>query len=304
MPLDPQARHFLELTAGTPPIDSCTPAENRAALAAALDMTGTVTDMYQVEDMKLGRLGRNVPIRVYRPLDARQLPVLVYFHGGGWYMGDLDIADTTARDIASASGVVVVSVDYRLAPENRFPAALDDALSVTCAVLSGDLDDVDHTRVAVGGDSAGGNLAAVVAQELRGEEGLRHQVLIYPATRTDVGATESSRLFAEGHFLTARDMQFYIDTYAGDADRSDPRLAPSVAKNLSGLPSATVITAEFDVLRDEGEDYARAMREAGVPVTLRRFEGQVHPFVYMAGVIDAAAEARLFIGEELKAVLE
>jgi len=218
-------------------------------------------------------------------------------------LGGPDVADTTTRDIAVFGDVVVVSVDYRLAPEHPFPAAVEDALAVTRALLAGQLPGVDPSRVAVAGDSAGGNLAAVVAQQLRDQTGLRHQVLIYPVTQARVGQTESYRQFRDGHFLTARDMQYFFDCYAAGVDPDDPRLSPLAAADLSGLAAATVITAECDPLRDEGEQYAAALRAAGVDVATRRYDGQVHPFVYMSGLIDDAVRAREFIGSQLRQAL-
>ncbi|GAB2457804.1 alpha/beta hydrolase [Jatrophihabitans fulvus] len=299
MPLHPDARSFLDMTAEAPPLDTQTAAQNRADLANAMPLTGEPTPVGDVTDTVLpGRDGHEIAARVYRPHAAGPLPAVVYFHGGGWVLGSPDLADTTTRDLAVHSGAVVVSVDYRLAPEHPFPAAADDAEDATRAVLGGLLEDVDTTRVAVAGDSAGGNLAAVVAQALRGR--LVHQALIYPVTQARVDATPSYREYADGHFLTARDMAYFIDQYAHGVDPDDARLAPATAPDLTGLPSATVVTAECDPLRDEGEAYAAALAAAGVTVTLRRFLGQVHPFVYMGGVIADAAEARRFLGGQLR----
>ncbi|WP_422758520.1 alpha/beta hydrolase [Paenarthrobacter sp. C1] len=231
---------------------------------------------------------------------------MVYFHGGGWVLGDLELADTTARDLAASSGAVLVSVDYRKAPEDIFPAALEDALNVVSAVLDGASGlNVDVRRVAVAGDSAGGNLAAVVAQQLRRHQPrLMHQVLIYPVTDLASADTDSHRDYGDGHFLTSRDLAYFYSTYASDADRTDPRLSPLRNADLNDLPAATVVTAECDPLRDEGEAYALAMADAGTEVTSVRFNGQVHPFFYLGGIIGNALAARRFVGSQLRAAFD
>ncbi|WP_432510976.1 alpha/beta hydrolase [Kineococcus sp. SYSU DK001] len=302
MALHPQAAAFLTMVEGAPPLDSLPVAVNRANLADAIALTGEPTPVHSVEDVQLTGAGRvPVPARVYRPSDEEGLPVVAYFHGGGWVLGNPDLADTTTRDIAVAGGAVVVSVDYRLAPEHPFPAAFDDAVTATRALLDGALDGVDRNRVAVAGDSAGGNLAAATAQALRGHAGLRHQVLIYPVTRGRAGGTDSYRRYGEGHYLTTRDMQYFLDSYAPGGALDDPRLVPSAATDLSGLAPATFVIAECDPLRDDGHSYAAALQAAGVEVTVRQFDGQVHPFLYLAGVIDDARAARDFIGQQLRA---
>lgn len=304
MPLDPQAQAFLDIVAGAPPLDTQTAAANRHDLANALPLTGEPADIASVEDTAIDGPGGAIPVRMYRPHPEQVSGVVVYLHGGGWVLGTLDVFDATVREIAAASHLMAISVDYRLAPEHPFPAALEDAMAVTRAVLSGNVPGADPQRVAVAGDSAGGNLAAVVAQQLRVESGLRHQALIYPVTQARVGLTDSYREFADGYFLTARDMQYFIDAYAAEVDPDDPRLAPAAAGNLTGLAPATVITAECDPLRDEGEAYAAAMQRAGVEVELRRFDGQVHPFVAMGGVIDDASVARRYLADRIASALK
>lgn len=300
MTLHPQAKAFLDLVSAAPPLDTQTPEQNRQDLLNALPLTGKPANVHAVEDREIPGPAGPIPVRVYTPRPGREpRGGVAYFHGGGWVLGDLDVFDSTARDIALAGDIVVVTVDYRLAPESPFPAAIEDALAVTRSMLAGSVDGVNKDLVAVAGDSAGGNLAAVVAQELRTEPGLRHQVLVYPVMQALVGSTPSYREFAEGHFATRRDMQYFFDCYAPDVDPMDPLLAPLINPNLSGLPSATIITAECDPLRDEGEMYAGLLQTAGNSVLLRRFDGQVHPFVAMGGVIDDALEARRMIGERL-----
>ncbi len=299
----PDARKFLQIAAGAPPLDTQTAEQNRADLDKAVHLTGTKTAVRGVEDLTI--LG--VPVRVYHPVASKEpMPAVVYLHGGGWVLGDVELADTTARDLSACSGAVLISVDYRRAPENIFPAALEDALSVVLAVLDGKSGlDIDVRRVAVAGDSAGGNLAAVVAQEVRGHKPpLVHQVLIYPVTDMASNDTDSHSGYGEGHFLTNRDLEYFYSTYAPDADRADPRLSPLRNADLDCLPPATVVTAECDPLRDQGEAYAHAMAEAGTPVTSVRFNGQVHPFFYLGGIIGDALAARRFVGSQLRAAFD
>jgi acetyl esterase len=302
--LDMHAQQFLDMVAGAPALDTQTAERNRADLRAALPgLVGPAAPMAAVEDATVSGAQGEIPVRVYRPTSASDLPVVVYLHGGGWVLGEAALFDTTVRDLALYSGAVVVNVDYRRAPEHRFPAAAEDALAVAEAIINGDIGGIDGSRLALAGDSAGGNLAAVTAQAMRGRAQLRHQALIYPVTQARVGATASYREYADGHFLTARDMQYFFDCYAPGADPDDPQLAPLAASDLSGLAPATVITAECDPLRDEGEAYAHALRSAGVETVLRRFDGMVHPFFALAGVMPTANTARQFVGERLRDAL-
>ncbi|GAA4901667.1 acetyl esterase [Actinomycetospora succinea] len=302
MPLHPQAAALLDIVGGGPLLADQSVAQNRADLEQAIPLTGDATELHAVDDIVISAPHGPIPARLYRTRADPQ-PVLVCFHGGGWVLGDLEIADTTARDVAAAGEIAVLSVDYRLAPEHVYPAAHVDAVAATRAVLAGEVPGVDPSRVAVGGDSAGGNLAAHVAQELRGEAGLRHQVLVYPVTQAEVGSTASYREFDDGYFLTGASMRYFFDTYAPDGAPDDARLAPASNPDLRGLPAATVVTAELDPLRDEGEAYADALEAAGVAVERRRFDGQFHPFLYLAGSLDAAGEARRFIGKALRVAL-
>jgi acetyl esterase len=211
-----------------------------------------------------------VRVRLFRPLEG-DLPLIVYLHGGGWAIGSLNSFDAVCRALANRAGAIVASVDYRLAPEHPYPAALDDSL----AAFDWLLQEIAHTQVAVGGDSAGGALAAIVARERR--EQVDMQLLVYPVC--DAGQdTASYARFAEGFGLTAATMHRFWSLYAGEGDRSDPRLCPLVAEDLAGLPPAHVVLADHDVLHDEGEAYARRLQEAGVPVTLCRYPGTIHGF--------------------------
>ena len=219
----------------------------------------------------------------------------MYFHGGGWVIGSLETHDGTCRELAAGAGCVVVSVDYRLAPEHRYPAAAEDCYAATrwCAEHAAELA-IDARRIAVGGDSAGGNLAAVVAQMARdrGGPGLVLQLLVYPVTDHDFG-TASYRDNAAGYLLTAADMRWFWGHYLGDdtARGAEPYASPLRAASLAGLPPALVITAELDPLRDEGEAYARALEAAGVAAKLHRYDGMIHGFFGMSAIMDQAVAA-------------
>ena len=231
-------------------------------------------------------------------------PLLVWFHGGGFVLGDLDSADQSARMLCRHGDLHVLSVDYRLAPENPFPAAVDDAVAaVGWAQEHARALGADHTRVAVGGDSAGGNLAAVAAAQRRDEPAPMAQLLAYPATDM-VTRFPSIDRFADGYFLTEADTNWFIDHYAGEADRSDPRMSPLLADDLRGLAPAMVVTAAFDVLRDNGEAYAYAMRAAGVPVVLRRVPRLIHGFINTVGINRASYEATVGVATSFRTMLE
>jgi acetyl esterase len=229
---------------------------------------------------------------VYTPAGEGPLPVVVYFHGGGWVIGDLEVVDQPCRQLASAAGAIVVSVDYRLAPEHRYPAAFDDSYAATvwvgahAAEIGG-----DPARLAVAGDSAGGNLAAAVALAARDRGGpeLAAQLLIYPVTDFNFG-TASYQDNREGYLLTKGSMQWFWAHYLGAQDLDkDPYACPLRADSLVGLPPAYVATSEYDPLRDEGEAYARRLEEAGVAVTAKRFDGMLHGFFWMLAAVPSAA---------------
>jgi acetyl esterase len=235
-----------------------------------------------------------IPVRVYTPAGQAPFPVLVYFHGGGWVIGSVETYDVLCRALTNAAGCIVVSVDYRLAPEHKFPAAAEDAyaaakwVATNAAAVAG-----DAARIAIGGDSAGGNLAAVVALMARdrGAPSLVHQLLVYPVTDAAC-ATVSYRENADGYLLTKAAMHWFWDHYTrSDTDRNQVYASPLRAPTVRGLPPALVITAEFDPLRDEGEAYAARLREAGVPVTVTRYEGMIHGFFGMAAVFDQGKQA-------------
>ena len=256
---------------------------------------GTPLPLHEVRDLTIPTAGGGIRARLYRadPRDADRL--VLYFHGGGWVVGSLDSADSACRFLARHGGASVLSVDYRLAPENRFPAAPDDALAAfRFAVAKAGEWGHDPSLIAVAGDSAGGNLAAVLCQDLRTADEVRpaFQLLFFPVT--DLSTKHPSyRAFAEGFFLTEKQMDWYRGHYLGDHPDDDPRVSPLLAPDLSGLPPAYVAVSGFDVLRDEGEAYARTMAAAGVRVALRRHDRLIHAFVNSTGVGSSSREAFL-----------
>ena len=275
----------------------------RPFLLKLVDFAGPIEQMAKVEDRTVDTSNGPVPIRIYRPILDEILPAVIYFHGGWFFMGDLDTHDRTVRSLANASGCLVVAVDYRLAPEHPCPAAADDAYAVTdwVATNAGKLG-IDPNRISVVGDSAGGNLAAVVALRARDRSGpkLAFQALIYPVTDASLD-TPSWREFAEGPVLTHKGGVLAWDRYVpNQTDRQHPDVSPLHAPDLSGLPPALVITAEFDGLRDEGEAYAEGLKRAGVPVTLTRYPGMVHGFFTMAGKIDDGRKAINEVAQALR----
>ena len=305
MGVDPQARALLDqVTAmGAPALHTLPVAEARQAIAAMSALQGTPEPIAQVENRRIPGPAGELPIRIYTPAGSAPLPVLVYFHGGGWVIGNLETHDGTCRTLANGAGCVVASVDYRLAPEHRFPAAVEDAYAATAWVSShASALNGDAARVAVGGDSAGGNLAAVVALMARdrGAPRLAYQLLVYPVIDAACD-TASYRDNAEGYFLT-RDMMlwFWGHYLGGDSNRRHPYHSPLRADHLSGLPPAFVITAEFDPLRDEGEAYAERLRAAGVPVQLTRYSGMVHGFFGLGAVLDQAKVAMAEVTASLR----
>ena len=230
------------------------------------------------------------------------MPILVYFHGGGWIYGDLDSHEGMCCELANRGDFAVASVDYRLAPEAKFPAGVEDAYAaVKWIAAGGEGWCIDTGRIAVGGDSAGGNLAAVVCLMARGHgPGIAFQALLYPSTRFEAGTT-SSREFAEGYMLTAQQQAWVNRHYLnGPADILDWRASPLLAEEFSDLPPAFVLTGGFDPLRDEGRAYADRLRDAGVAVTYRCFDGQIHGFLTMARVIDEAAVALTEIADAVR----
>jgi acetyl esterase len=271
---------------GPPPEDVPVDQARAAHVAETEQLAGRGPDVEEVADGELA----GVAVRTYRPHGARG--TVAYFHGGGWVVGNLESVDAVCRALALAAGATVVSADYRLAPEHRYPAALEDALAVTRALRDRPL--------AVAGDSAGANLAAIVARHLKDD--VAAQLLVYPVTDAGVN-TPSFAEFAEGFGLTAAGMRRFWELYLDGADGLQGDASPLRADDLRGLPAAYVLTAECDVLRDEGEAYAHALRDAGVPVELRRLPGAVHGF-WRWQTTGFAREAVRTAGEALRAALD
>lgn len=305
--LETDMQLLLELTrlAPEPELETLSAPEARAELRrVALALEGPKVPVARVEQIELPGPAGPVGARVYVPEEERTpLPLLVYLHGGGWVRGDLDTHDNTCRFLARNSGVLVLSVDYRLAPEHPFPAAVDDAFAAfRFAVENAGEFGADPAAVAVGGDSAGGNLSAAVAQLAKADGGPTPAFLlaIYPATDFST-KRESYELFHDGFFLTDSHLDWYRTRYLPDEQAAlDPRASPLLAEDLSGLPAAYVATAGFDILRDEGEEYAARLRKAGVPVALRRHRGLIHGFANMTGVGRSARYAMLEVAGALR----
>jgi acetyl esterase len=304
MPLHPQAQAFLDkiTAAGVPPVEALTLEELRMAIAWRRSYAGLPEATAKVEDRTILTPTGELPLRIYTPEGQAPFPVLVFFHGGGWTTGDLDTMDTPLRALTNRAGCVVVSVDYRLAPEHKFPAAVEDAYTATrwvaenASVVQG-----DPTRIAVGGDSSGGNLAAAVALMARdrGEPSLIYQLLVCPVTNHDF-STLSYQENADGYLLTKGSMVWFWNQYLKDEkDGHNPYASPLQAQDFSGLPPALVITAEYDPLRDEGEAYAARLQKAGVSVVTKRYEGMIHGFFEMAALLDTS---RLAIEEAAQAL--
>lgn len=293
MPLDPEIAAYLETQRHLPPRSAMDVAATRERMRRAAVLAGPVPELARVEDLMLPG---GVRARDYRPPAGETLPLTVYFHGGRFFSGDLESHDTTCRQLALASGCRIVAVDYRLAPEHRFPAAVDDARIAVDWALRQDV------PVAVAGDSAGANLAAVAALTHR-DAGLRCQLLIYPMIDATC-ASASYAEFAEGYGPGAADMQRGWSEYLpAGADFRDPTASPLFAAEVRGAAPAFVLTAEFDTLRDEGEAYARKLIESGNPVEVRRYLGTIHGFFTMQGILRVAREAVSEAGEYLRRML-
>ena len=302
--LDPEARALIQLMADrqVPPTHTLTPADARQAYLDRRFYSQPAPPA--VADVQALQTAGGVPLRLYLPLRSAcpdqmaLLPVLVFFHGGGWTMGDLDTHDVLCRQLCNGAGVAVVAVDYRMGPEHRFPAAVDDSIEATRWVRAqASALGLDRTRVAVGGDSAGGNLAAVVALALRdaGDAPLSFQLLIYPATDMRAVAASHQRN-GQGYVLTVDTMTYFRDHYMGPGPLAqaawvDWRASPLLAASHAGLPPALVLTAGYDPLVDEGRQYADALSAAGTPCQYVCFQRQIHGFLPMGRILGEARTA-------------
>ncbi|HLX38772.1 MAG TPA: alpha/beta hydrolase [Candidatus Binataceae bacterium] len=296
MPLDPQVEMLLKQmeSAGAPPLNTLAPADARRLTAAMFTVPlGSEEPVRKVENRSIPGPAGQIPVRIYTPTGAGPFPMLVFIHGGGFVICDLDSHDAACRSLTNQANCVTVSIDYRLAPEHKFPAAVEDSYAAALWVsehakeLNG-----DANRMAIGGDSAGGNLSAVVSMLARdaGKPKICFQLLVYPATDAHRN-TESHRKFTD-YFLTRDMIDYFIGHYLrGEADKNDPRMSIALAKNFKGLPPAHIITAEFDPLRDEGEAYAETLRKAGVAATVTRYPGMIHGFFTMANLLDQGKKA-------------
>jgi len=308
MPLDPQVEDFLRRleAAALPPIQEQTVAQARSQMDFSTRFLGELPAVGPVEDRHISGPDGPLRVRIITPSkDAPPAPrpLLVYFHGGGWVLGNIESHEGVCRAIANASGAIVASVDYRRPPEHRFPAAAEDAYAAICWVAehAQDLGGAPG-KLVVAGDSAGGNLAAVTCQMARDRRGPvpAFQVLIYPITDFNIH-NRSYQEFGEGYFLSRSEMAWYWEQYVEKLDdRWHPHASPLRATDLSGLPPALVITAEYDVLRDEGEAYAERLQAAGVPVKLSRYEGMIHGFVRRFPFFEQGRKAIDEVARELR----
>ena len=310
--LHPQTRFLLDLIEqrGIPPTHTLSVADARAYYRDRRSVTQPAPpEVALVRELEASGPHGAIALRLYRPLGsnaAAVLPVLVYYHGGGWTIGDLDTHDVLCRELANGSGCALVSVDYRLAPEHRFPAAVDDALAATRWVRAHAAElKLDAQRLAVGGDSAGGNLAAVVAISARDSRDLpiAYQLLIYPATDAH-RSMPSHAENGQGYLLTKDTMDYFSDQYLPDHARYDEwRASPLLHTDLAGLPPALVLTAGYDPLRDEGLAYAERLTAAGNRASYVCFDRQIHGFVTMGKVLDEANTAVAVCAAELRRAL-
>nr|WP_263326589.1 alpha/beta hydrolase [Neobacillus sp. Marseille-Q6967] len=300
MPLQPQVKSLLDMIAqaradGGKAIEEMTVQENRDGLMGFYQgVVGEPQEVGKVEDIKIPVDGAEIGLRLYTPKGNGPFPVFVYYHGGGWVLGDLEVIDPILRSVTNSTECLVVSVDYRLAPEYKFPIPAEDCYSATKWVAENiSKYNGDPSRIAVGGDSAGGNLAAVVPlmAKDRGGPAIAYQVLLYPVTDLSFD-TQSYIENGKDHYLETPAMHWFKDQYLNnDSEKTHPYAAPLLADDVSGLPPALVITAEYDVLRDEGEAYAARLREAGVSVEQTRYNGQIHGFFWMPVLMDDAKKA-------------
>jgi len=307
MPVHPQVQALLDEfeKQGLPPFDQMSVPQARVVALGFRDLQGEPETVAETRDILVPGPAGKLPVRLYYPSSGTTLPLVVYFHGGGWVIGDVEIVDKPCRALAKASQCLVASLDYRLSPETKFPGPVEDCYAATrwLAEHAGEIG-ADPKRVAVAGDSAGGNLAAVVALMARDRGGpaIAYQLLIYPVTAPAKGTEFASyRENGEGYLLTKGSMEWFWDHYLPSPEEGkNPYASPLHASDLSRLPPAMVVTAEFDPLRDEGLAYARRLQDAGVKVKISHHEGMIHGFFWMAGALDRGRELTAEMGAELR----
>ena len=306
MPLHPEYELLLKQMAevGGPALSEM-PVEQGREMYRMMQPENPTLEVGSVQAQQIPGAAGDIPIRIYTPDGEGPSPIVLMFHGGGWVIGDLVTADAQSREVCRGADAIVISVDYRLAPEHKFPAAADDCFAaLKRAYANAQHFGGDSTRLAVAGDSAGGNLAAVVAQMAK-EAGpdLRFQLLVYPATDGSRFDTESYIANADGYMLTLDSMRWFWDHYADAEQRLDPRASPLLAKDLSGLPPAMIMTAEYDPLRDEGEAYGARLANAGVIVETIRYDGFIHGFFAQTQTVSATRPAMQKACDALKSAL-
>lgn len=311
MPLDPLLKTFLDQMAAqpAPKLWEVPPDVARAMFIAMMQIIGPKdVPIGKVENLTMPGPGGDLRLRNYTPVAAggESLPTLIFFHGGGFVIGDLETHDGICRILANEAGARVIAVDYRCAPEHKYPAAVEDALAALNWIENNAAQlGVDANRLAVGGDSAGGALSAIAAQVAKetGKPKLLFQLLMFPVTQIG-NETVSLREFAEGYFLERATLDWFYESYLPpDADKSDPRISPLNAKDLSGVPPAYVMLGGHDPLHDEGLQYAEKLRAAGVSVTVADYPDMVHTFIYFEGMLPQAHEALVAAANALKAAL-
>ena len=291
MPVDPQFSEILAMLTSLPPMRNMPLDMVRSGVMPS----DQATPVAHVEDRNVPTPDGPVPVRIYKPRETGSLPLLMFFHGGGFVTGSLNSHDELARALAVASDSVVVAVGYRLAPENPFPAAIDDCMAaIHWAVAHAAEFGADATRLAVAGDSAGGNLAAVAALRLRDEAGsiLAAQLLIYPATDMTRPRKGSMLRTGEGFYMPQDDLDFFQESYLGTSDPENPYISPLCATSVTGLAPAFVITGEYDPLCDQGQDYVRHLLSGGVAAELAHYDGAIHGFLTFPGLMGHEATAR------------
>ena len=306
LPVDPQIQVLLDRATGVPTTHTLAVAAARTQYEGRVALMAPPAKIAGLREQTIEGPGGPLRIRLYTPRGTGPFPLLVFFHGSGFVLCSLDTHDGMCRNLCAGAGCIVASVDYRLAPEHKFPAGIDDCLHATrwAAAHAAELG-ADAKHIAVGGDSAGGNMATVTALRVREEGGtlLCGQLLLYPVTDYHTPGTLSYEENAEGYGLTRDTMKWFWDHYLSDASEGAyPHASPLRATDLSGLPSALVITAEYDPLRDEGELYAEKLKAAGVPVALSRYDGVNHGFMFWVGVVEKADTAMNEACEWLRSV--